>query len=190
MNGNARVGSLCRRPGPAGRFGVRIVLAAIASATAALLPSAAIAADDGPATIHTTTIAAGLNHPWSLAFLPNGDLLVTERNGGLRIVHAGQLEAKPILGVPPAFAESDGGLLGLTLHPDFPHNGLVYLCLSVGTADANASSVIRGQLSGRSLLKVTTIFTAVPMKKDANHFGCRLIFGPDGKLLVTLGDGR
>jgi len=131
-----------------------------------------------------------LNHPWSLAFLPGGDLMVTERNGGLRIVHDGQLEAKPIAGVPNAFAEVDGGLLGMTLHPDFAHNGLLYMCLSIGTTSANASSVIRGRLVGRTLQDVKTIFTAAPLKKDALHFGCRLMFGPDGKLLVTLGDGR
>ena len=179
-----------KRPASAGRIGVRLLVAAAALAAAGLLPPAATADDDATGTVRMTTIAAGLNHPWSLAFLPGGDLLVTERNGGLRIVHDGHLEVKPIAGVPPALAESDGGLLGLTLHPDFVHNGLVYVCLSVGTADANASSVIRGRLSGRSLLNVTTIFTAVPFKKETNHFGCRPMFGPDGKLLVTLGDGR
>src|ERR1700689_528904 len=86
-----------------------------------------------PLSIRAVTVAAGLNHPWSLAFLPGGDLLVTERNGGLRIIHEGKLEPKPISGVPTAFAEGDGGLLGLTLHPDFARNGVLYICLTIGS---------------------------------------------------------
>ena len=117
-------------------------------------------------------------------------MLVTERNGGLRIIHDGKVEHEAISGVPASFAEGDGGLLGLALHPDFARNGLLYVCLTVGSTAANATSVIRGRLTGRALQSVTTIFTAVPFKKDALHFGCRLMFGPDGKLLVTLGDGR
>jgi glucose/arabinose dehydrogenase len=155
-----------------------------------LLMALSVTAVAEPAPVRAVTVAAGLNHPWSLAFLPGGDLLVTERNGGLRMIHDGKLVEKPIAGIPTAFAVSDGGLLGLTLHPDFGRNGLVYVCMTVGTIPANASSVIRGRLVGRTLENVTTIFTAVPFKKEANHFGCRLMFGPDGKLLVTLGDGR
>src|SRR5579859_3966096 len=152
-----------------------------------ILSGAAVAE---PAPVRVATVAAGLNHPWSLAFLPGGDLLVTERNGGLRIVHDGKLESKSIAGIPLAFAEGDGGLLGLTLHPEFVRNGLLYVCLTVGSNTANAASVIRGRLVGRTLTEVTTIFTAAPFKKAADHFGCRLIFSPDRKLLVTLGDGR
>jgi aldose sugar dehydrogenase len=149
-----------------------------------------VAAVAEPVPVRVATVAAGLNHPWSLAFLPGGDLLVTERNGGLRIIHDGKLETKSISGVPIAFAEGDGGLLGLTLHPEFARNGLLYVCLTVGSISANATSVIRGRLVGRTLQEVTTIFTAVPFKKAPDHFGCRLMFSPDRKLLVTLGDGR
>jgi glucose/arabinose dehydrogenase len=149
-----------------------------------------VAAVAEPVPVRVVTVAAGLNHPWSLAFLPGGDLLVTERNGGLRIIHDGKLETKSISGVPIAFAEGDGGLLGLTLHPEFARNGLLYVCLTVGSISANAASVIRGRLVGRTLQEVTTIFTAVPFKKAPDHFGCRLMFSPDQKLLVTLGDGR
>ncbi len=158
-------------------------------ALSASVADAAQGAGDDVA-FHVVTVAEGLNHPWSIAFLPDGGFLVSERNGGLRIVHAGRLEAGPIGGVPKAFAEGDGGLLGLALHPRFRENSLVYLCLSVGSLEANASSVVRGRLSGRMLTDVRTIFTAVPFKKDSAHFGCRLLFAPDGKLLVTLGDGR
>lgn len=150
----------------------------------------ASAAADAPVAFHAVTVAEGLRHPWSIAFLPDGDFLVSERDGGLRMVHDGRLEPRPIDGVPAAFAEGDGGLLGVALHPRFDDNRLVYLCLSVGSANANASSVVRGRLSGRALVDVRTIFTAAPMKEDSAHFGCRLLFAPDGRLLVTLGDGR
>jgi aldose sugar dehydrogenase len=149
----------------------------------------AVAQTESPP-VHAVTIADGLNHPWELAFLPGGDLLVTERNGGLRIVHNGILQAAAIAGVPARFAEGDGGLLGLVLHPEFARNGLLYVCLTVGTLEANATSVIQARLVGRTLQNVTTIFTAAPFKRDSMHFGCRLMFGPDQKLLVTLGDGR
>jgi glucose/arabinose dehydrogenase len=149
----------------------------------------AVAQTESPP-VHAVTIAGGLNHPWELAFLPGGDLLVTERNGGLRIVHAGILEATAIAGVPARFAEGDGGLLGLVLHPEFARNGLLYICFTVGTLEANATSVIRARLVGRMLQDVTTVFTAAPLKRDSMHFGCRLMFGSDQKLLVTLGDGR
>jgi glucose/arabinose dehydrogenase len=157
---------------------------------ALLLMTLGAAAVAEPPPVRVATVAAGLNHPWSLVFLPSGDLLVTERNGGLRIIHDGKMEHEAISGVPASFAEGDGGLLGLALHPDFARNGLLYVCLTVGSTAANATSVIRGRLTGRALQSVTTIFTAVPFKRDALHFGCRLMFGPDGKLLVTLGDGR
>jgi len=153
--------------------------------------TAAIAEPSGnTVAFHASNVAEGLRHPWSIAFLPDGDLLVTERDGGLRLVHEGRLDPVPIAGLPKAYVEGDGGLLGLTLHPRFRDNALVYVCVSIGSFEANASSVVRGRLAGHSLIDVRTIFTAVPFKRDSAHFGCRLMFAPDGKLLVTLGDGR
>jgi len=159
-------------------------------AAGALCTHAAPAVTKETAAFHVSAVADGLKHPWSIAFLPEGDLLVSERDGGLRIVHDGRLDPDAIAGVPRAYAEGDGGLLGLALHPHFRDNRLVYICLSVGNFDANASAIVRGHLSGRALTDVRTIFTAVPFKKDSAHFGCRLLFAPDGRLLVTLGDGR
>ena len=160
---------------------IAITLACVASRNAS---------GDNHSEFQVVTVADGLKNPWSLAFLPGGDMLVTERDGSLRIVHDNKLEQAPIAGVPAAFAEGDGGLLGLALHPQFRDNALVYLCLSIGSPDANAASVIRARLVGRTLRDVKSVFTAVPFKKDSMHYGCRLMFAPDGKLLVTLGDGR
>src|SRR5687767_12401259 len=76
------------------------------------------------------TVVEGLDHPWSMAFMPNGDMLVTERSGQLRVVRGGQLQREPISGVPPVHARGQGGLLDVVLHPNFAQNRLVYLSFS------------------------------------------------------------
>jgi len=134
-------------------------------------------------------LAGGLAHPWSIVFLPDGDALISERNGGLRRLHQGVLDPQPVGGLPAAYAEVDGGLLGLAVHPQFADNRLVYVCLSMGNDRANASNVFRGRLEQSRLADPQRIFTARPQKAGASHFGCRLLFAPDGTLLITLGDG-
>lgn len=146
-------------------------------------------ADSPSAAFRVVEIVRGLANPWSAAFLPDGDILVSERNGGLRIVHEGKLQPAPIRGVPPALAQGQGGLLDLALHPDYARNGYLYLCRSAGSLASNASTVIRARLVRGALVDVTRIFEAHPPKKGPVHFGCRLLFGPGGKLFVTLGDG-
>ena len=86
-----------------------------------------------------TTVAEGLSFPWCIAFLPNGDLLVTERTGALRLVRDGALEAQPIAGVPPVYVRSQGGLFDVALHPDFDANGWLYLSYAHGDANGNAT---------------------------------------------------
>lgn len=134
-------------------------------------------------------LATGLARPWSLAFLPDGAMLITERNGGLRVLRDGVLERQAVTGLPGAFAKGDGGLLGLAVDPKFATNRLVYVCLSTGNEEANAAAVLRGHFDGRALSDVQVIFRARPDKKGASHFGCRLLFAPDATLLVALGDG-
>jgi glucose/arabinose dehydrogenase len=155
----------------------------------AVAGSAAAADVSSAERFQVTELAAGLARPWSLVFLPGGDILISERNGGLRTWRSGRLDQGMVSGVPQAFAEVDGGLLGLALHPDFARNRWLYMCLSVGTAEANATSVVRGHFDGASFTQPRTIFRARPLKKGGSHFGCRLLFAPDGTLLVTLGDG-
>ena len=134
------------------------------------------------------TVVEGLEHPWSLAFLPDGRALVTERPGRLRIVDDGAL-SDPIAGVPPVFAESQGGLLDVVLHPGHESNGWLYLSLVHGDAAKNATRVVRARLDDASLVDIEVLFTAEPWKDTPVHHGGRMAFLPDGTLLLTLGDG-
>ncbi len=142
----------------------------------------------GPA-YRADTIVEGLVLPWGLAFLPNGDLLVTELDGRLRLVRNGSLVRDPIKGVPAVYRASQGGLMDVVLHPDYAENQLVYLSLAVGTPDANALRIIRGRFTGDSLEEVQTVFEAAPRKDTPVHYGGRITFLADKTLLVTVGDG-
>lgn len=134
-------------------------------------------------------LATRLAHPWSLAFLPDGTGLITERNGGLRVLRNSTIDPRILDGLPRAHQKTDGGLLGIAVHPRFATNQWVYVCLSQGTTEANHSVVVRARFAPSRLEDVKVIFEARPLKKGDNHFGCRLLFAPDGTLLITLGDG-
>ena len=133
-------------------------------------------------------IAENLDHPWSLAFLPDGRLLVTERSGSLRIVDQGQV-SEPLANVPAVYAKSQGGLMDVVLHPDHANNGWIYLTLAHGSAKANATRLIRARLEGNALVDVEVLFTAKPFKYTPVHYGGRLAFLPDNSLLLSVGDG-
>ena len=133
-------------------------------------------------------IAENLDHPWSLAFLPDGRLLVTERSGNLRIVDQGQV-SEPLANVPAVYAKSQGGLMDVVLHPDHANNGWIYLTLAHGSAKANATRLIRARLEGNALVDVEVLFTAQPFKDTPVHYGGRLAFLPDNSLLLSVGDG-
>ncbi|PZU50223.1 MAG: hypothetical protein DI568_03610 [Sphingomonas sp.] len=133
--------------------------------------------------------ATGLSHPWGIAWLPDGRALVTERGGALRIVGKdGRVGAK-VSGVPTVAAVGQGGLLDVALHPDFARNGLVYLTHSVGDSGANQTALSRGRLSGSSLVEVTELLRNPQAKTGGAHFGSRLLWLPDGTLLMSVGDG-
>jgi glucose/arabinose dehydrogenase len=151
----------------------------------ALLLDATATAQPVPTRIEV--VASGLDHPWGLAFLPGGGVLVTERNGGLRRLEGGQM--RRITGVPKVLNEGQGGLFDVLPHPQFNQNGLVFLSYAHGTRAANGTRIARARLVGDSLLEVTPIYTATPLKRGAVHFGGRMLFLPDGTLLLTTGDG-
>jgi glucose/arabinose dehydrogenase len=134
-------------------------------------------------------MASGLERPWGIAFLPNGDMLVTEKAGRLRIIRDGKLDPQPIDGLPDnIFAEGQGGLLDVQLHPDFEKNKLVYISYAGRDGKLSGTEVARGELSGNRLENVETIFVATPKTSTALHYGSRLVFASDGTLLITLGD--
>ena len=133
-------------------------------------------------------VAIGLDHPWGLAFLPDGRLLVTERPGRLRTVTEGRLDPEPIAGVPRVHASGQGGLLDVALHPDFGENGWVYLSYAAGRWGRAGTEVARGRLRGKRLEDVEVLFRALPKSGGGRHFGSRLRFGPNGHLFISLGD--
>jgi glucose/arabinose dehydrogenase len=135
------------------------------------------------------TIAQGLSNPWAMAFLPQGDLLVTERSGQLRRISDGKLLADPIENLPDIYIAGQGGLLDIILDPDFDDNHRLFMSYSSGTRGSNATRVISARLEGNSLEDITVIFTAKPEKDTPHHFGARLAIMPDQTLLVTVGDG-
>ncbi|WP_448577515.1 PQQ-dependent sugar dehydrogenase [Thermaurantiacus sp.] len=137
--------------------------------------------------LRTEVIAGGLDHPWSLAFLPDGDVLVTERSGQLSRISGGRVEK--ISGVPRVLAQGQGGLFDVRLHPDFATNGLIYLTYAHGTPRANGTRLARARLDRNRLRNLEVLWTATPLKARTVHFGGRITFLPDGTLLVTTGDG-
>ncbi|WP_028467636.1 PQQ-dependent sugar dehydrogenase [Nisaea denitrificans] len=135
-----------------------------------------------------TQLAGGLDHPWGLAFLPDGRILVTEREGALRIVGPDGLEPVPVRGTPKVYASGQGGLLDVVLHPDFSENRLVYLSFA-GRGDGGAGTeVARGRLVDDALVDLDVIFRQTPKVGGGRHFGSRLVFAPDGTLFVSMGD--
>ena len=135
------------------------------------------------------TIAKGLDYPWALAFLPDGDLLVTERTGQIRIVSQNTV-SEPLVGLPKdIYVQGQGGLLDVVLHPNYHINGWLYLSYTVGSDDKNALQVMRAKLSENQLIQQQIMFTVSPFKDTPVHFAGRMTFLPDNSLLITSGDG-
>ncbi len=139
--------------------------------------------------IRQVTVLEGLEHPWGLAWLPDGAMLITERPGRLRIVRDGKLDPNPITGVPEVFAMGQGGLLDVAVHPQFAENRLIYLTYAHGTREANRTRIARAEFDGQALQNLEVIFEVSPSKPGTQHFGSRLLWLPDQTLLVTIGDG-
>jgi len=183
----------CRAPGTATRRRWLAIVAIVAGLSAAV-PSAGVAQTPTPDALEAVqalridTRIGPLEHPWSIAFLPDGRQLVTERPGRLRLIENGVLSA-PIGGVPPVMAASQGGLFDVLLHPDFASTGELFLSYAHGTPTRNAVRVLRARLEGLSLVDARVIFTASPWKDTPVHFGGRLALLPDETLLLTVGDG-
>ncbi len=165
-------------------------LLALALTLAALFstPAAQAQATD----LKPVVVARNLEHPWGLAFLPDGRMLVTERPGRMRIVSRDGRVGAPLAGVPAVYAANQGGLLDVVVHPQFADNRLVFFSFSEPGEGANANlagtAVARARLDGERLADVRVIFRQQPKVGGGLHFGSRLVFARDGRLFVTLGD--
>lgn len=176
--------------------------ATLACVVALLLPACAPAPSTSPVDsgselaskrYRIDTIAEGLEHPWSLAFLADGRLLVTERPGRLRVVDRDadggfRLRAEPVTGVPPVLARGQAGLFDVAVDPD--DAGTLFLSFAHGTTEANGLRIVRARLDGSALSAVTPIFDAQPAKTHTQHFGGRMVVAADGTLVFGVGDGN
>ena len=133
-------------------------------------------------------IADELQHPWGMVFLPDGNILITERPGRLRIIKNGILHPTPIAGLPKITARGQGGLLDIALHPDYKSNKLIYFSYVAGHRNDIGTEVARAHFDGQRLHNLQVIFRLAPKTSTTRHFGGRLLFDRDNFLYITLGD--
>ena len=139
--------------------------------------------------LNVETIAEGLSNPWCIAFLPNGDMLVTERAGRIRIIRDGVLLDAPVAGAPETLAWNQGGYFDILPHPNFSENRKVFFAYANGTRDDNALRVISATFDGAALSNINILYDAKPGKDTGHHFGGKLVIGGDDKLYFTIGEG-
>jgi len=164
-------------------------LAALALASPALAQDL-VSSEQADFTVET--LAQGLEYPWAIAFLPSGEMLVSEREGRLRVIDADGLRDAPVAGLPDdLLVERQGGLLDIALAPDFSDSRWVYFSYAEGEASANQTALARGRLSAdlSSLEEVEDLFRVNFSKARGFHYGGRILFNDDGTLFLTLGDG-
>jgi glucose/arabinose dehydrogenase len=168
---------------------LRIALLSVVLFTSAL-------AQDRPAVINSekhsfrvVTLLTALENPWSVAFLPDGRMLVTERAGRLRLVGQDfRLDPKPIAGLPDVVSQGQGGLFDVVLHPEYAQNGWIYWAYNAPGAGGWGTALARGKLQGLRMTEVQVLFSMQPKTRSSQHFGGRIVFDKAGMLYLTLGD--
>ena len=135
------------------------------------------------------TLTNQLDRPWSLGFLPNGDILISELTGNLKIYSNKGILSESLSGLPEILVKSQGGLSDIAIHPNFTQNKLIFLSFSIKSNRGNTLQVVRARLENESLIDVEVIFTAEAFRSTSAHFGARLLFLKDNTLLISSGDG-
>lgn len=135
------------------------------------------------------TISTDVINPWGMAFLPDGRILITERSGSIRVIKDGIMQTEKLEGVPAVFAQGQGGLLDIQLHPEYASNGWIYLTYSKPGADTtSATTLARAKIQGNKLVDLTEIFIAKPWFNSDYHYGSRIAFDGAGHLFITSGE--
>lgn len=134
------------------------------------------------------TITTALKSPWGMAFLPDGRALVTEKAGEIRIIKDGKLLEDKITGVPAVFANGQGGLMDIQLHPDYAKNGWIYLSYAKPQGEEGGTVIARAKLEGNALTNLEELFQALPISSSGAHFGSRISFDGKGYMFFTSGE--
>lgn len=170
---------------------IRASLCAIA-AIAAFVVGASAAPQTFPSSagpIQVETVADGLQHPWALAFLPDGRMLVTERPGRMRVVTPDGKMSSPVAGLPKVFARSQGGLLDVAVDRGFSQNRTIYFCYAEPSGSGARTALARARLAEEPYVEnLRVIFRQEGPLSTGNHFGCRIVQMPDNNLFLTMGD--
>lgn len=178
------------------RSSVKVAQATVVMLLSGFVASAVVAQETSIKTerydLKVETLASDLTTPWSVALLPDGLILVTEKPGTLRVLRDGKLLPRPVAGLPPVTMRGQGGLLDIVPHPKYAQNQLVYWTYAAGDSGEIGTEVARGRLrcaaDDCSLSDVQVIFVQQPKVSTGHHFGSRLVWDRSGNLFVTLGD--
>lgn len=169
------------------RFLGTVLLAALAVPVQAQTPSSVVQSEKHR--FRVVTLTTGLAHPWSVAFLPDGRMLVTEREGRLRLIGTDlKLHPQAIEGLPAVVAQGQGGLFDVVLHPDYSRNGWIYWAYNAPGPGGWGTALARGQLQGLRMTNVQVLFSMSPKTRSGQHFGGRIVFDRQGMVYLTLGD--
>ena len=162
------------------------VMLLAAAPTAALAQGQVLRSEDHAYRLEV--LVEGLEHPWSVAFLPGGDMLITERPGRLRLVRAGRLLPDAVAGVPEVWARGQGGLLDVAPHPEFARNRLVYLSYSKPGPRGATTALARARLEDMRLAGFEDLFVAEAWGRGGAHFGSRIVFDREGRIFLSVGE--
>ena len=146
-------------------------------------------APQGAVPLNVETIAEGLVNPWCIAFLPGGDMLVTERAGRVRIIRDGMLLDEPVANTPTPLVWNQSGYFDILPHPDFEENQTVFFSYAHGTKKENALRVVKATFDGAAFNNIETLYEAKPLKDTGHHYGAKLVIGGDEKLYISIGEG-